>query len=216
MPKKRIGFRGISILLICGAAFSFGRASVADGEPAPDTGEPRPPNILELVQVGGGEAEGSVALEAVVRPVVDGEVELEVLSPAGLRFASRVRSPRFRIRRGGAVHREHLQVELSALQPTVVRVRAKLLDADGQPWLSLERELRFNQRTPDPLRLRIPIVRTAPDGSRTVEYMERGQAERRGLLPEGSGKPGAAEPDRRAPTVPQPGGDPPAGQGVQE
>ena len=216
MSNKQSGFRRFSILLVCAVALSFARVSAGDDEPAPERGEPRPPDILDLVQITAGAAEGGLTLEAVVRPVVDGEVELEVLSPAGLDFVSGIRSPRFRIRRGGATHRERLQVELSTRKPTVVRVRANLLKADGQTWLSMERELRFNQRPPDPSRRRIPIVRTAPDGSRRVEYMRRGQAERRGLLPDRPDQLGAAEQDRRAPPVPQPGGDLPPVQNVQE
>lgn len=216
MSKKRSGLRSICMSLLLVAALSFGRASMADGEPAPGVGEPLPPNILELIRLSGGEAAGSVALEAVVRPVIDGEVELEVLSPAGLRFASRARSRRFTLQRGGDVHRERLQVDLPALQPTVVRVRATLLKADGQPWLSLERELRFNQPSPDPARQRVPIVRTAPDGSRTVEYMEHGEAERRGLLRDRSAAPATAKQNGKASTVPRTGGDSPETPDAQE
>ncbi|MFP8879208.1 MAG: hypothetical protein VCE43_06955, partial [Myxococcota bacterium] len=223
MSKRQSGLHCTSIrsvALLGIAALALGQASVAEDEPVPEIGEPRPPDILELVQVAGSEAQGSVSLEAVVRPVVDGEVEIEVLSPTGLRFASSASSRRFLLRRGGAVYREPLQVDLPASQPVTVRIRARLLDADGQPWLSLDRELQFNQPSPDPSRKRIPVVRTAPDGSRSVEYMERDRAERSGLLPNGSteqsGPLGAAEQDRAAPAEPQPDADSPATPIVQE
>ena len=77
-------------------------------------------------------------------------------------------------------------------------------------------ELRFNERAPDPSRVRIPIVRTAPDGSRTVEYMERREAERRGLQPEGKQKRDADEPDRQSPTASSLDDDVPATPVVQE
>jgi len=211
MSMKCGGFRHASVLLICVGTLFAGGAPVADDESIPETVEPQPPNILEIVQVGGAVGDRIVAVDAIVRPVVDGEVELQVLSPAGLRFAGRDRSPRYRIQRGGPVHREQLRVELSSQRPTLVRIRANLSNADGEVWLSVDRELRFNQRAPDPSRVRVPVVRTAPDGSRTVEYLERHEAERRGLRPEETGKPDATESDRRRPAAAAPDEDVPDG-----
>jgi hypothetical protein len=216
ISMKCSGFRHVSILLICVGALFAGRASNANDEPTSDTIEPQPPNILEIVQVAGAAGDKIVTVDAIVRPVVDGEVELQVLSPAGLRFAGRDRSRRFRIQRGGRVHSERLLVKTSPLHPTVVRIRANLSNADGEVWLSVDRELRFNERGPDPSRVRIPVVRTAPDGSRTVEYMERREAERRGLQPEGKQKPDADEPDRQSPTASSLDDDVPATPVVQE
>jgi hypothetical protein len=216
MSMKCNGFRHVSVLLICVGTLFSGRASIADGESIPEIIEPQPPNILEIVQVGGAVGDRIVAVDAIVRPVVDGEVELQVLSPAGLRFTGRDHSPRYRIRRGGPIHREHLRVELSSQRPTLVRIRANLSNADGEVWLSVDRELRFNQRAPNSSQVRIPIVRTAPDGSRTVEYIERREAERRGLRPEGTGKPDAAESDRQSPAVSPLDGDVPATPVIQE
>jgi len=216
MSMKCSGFRHASVLLICAGALFAGSAFGAEHEPTPDTVEPQPPNILEIVQVDGAAGDEIVAVDAIIRPVVDAEVELQVLSPAGLRFAGRDRSPRYRIQRGGRVHRERLLVKTSPLHPTVVRIRANLLNADGEAWLSLDRELRFNERAPDPSRVRIPVVRTAPDGSRTVEYMERREAERRGLRPDGKQKPDADEPDRQSPAASSLDDDAPATPIVQE
>ena len=203
------------LLLILVAALPAARPNVGRAEPARDFVGPRAPDILELVQVGGSEAEGSVTLEAIIHPVVDGEVELEVLSPTTLRFASRARSQRFQLQRGGPIQREHIQLELSGQEPTTVRVRARLLDADGQPWLIVDRELRFNQPSPDVSRLRVPIVRTSPDGSRRVEYMERGLAESRGLLRQPADAP-ATEQSLPATTAAQIGGDPVGARHNQE
>ena len=216
MSMKCSGFRYVSVLLICVGALFAGRALGADDEPTPDTIEPQPPNILEIVQVDGAAGDKIVTVDVIVRPVVDGEVELQVLSPAGLRFAGRDRSPRYRIQRGGPVHSERLLVKTSPLHPTVVRIRANLLNEDGEVWLSVDRELRFNERAPDPSRVRIPVVRTAPDGSRTVEYMERREAERRGLQPERKQKPDADEPDRQSPAASSLDDDLPATPIVQE
>jgi hypothetical protein len=215
MSTKCSGFRHVSVLLICVGALFAGSASIADDESIPETIEPQPPNILEIVQVGGAVGDRIVAVDAIVRPVVDGEVELQVLSPAGLRFAGRDRSPRYRIQRGGPIHREQLRVEISSQRPTLVRIRANLLNADGEVWLSVDRELRFNQRAPDASEVRIPVVRTAPDGSRTVEYMERREAERRGLPFNEKGKPDSAESNRQRPAA-APGGDAPATEDLQE
>jgi hypothetical protein len=215
MSTKCRVFRHASVLLICVGAVFAGQASVADGESIPETIEPQPPNILEIVQVGGAVGDRIVAVDAIVRPVVDGEVELQVLSPAGLHFYGRDDSPRYRIRRGGPIHREQLRVELSSQHPTLVRIRANLSNADGEVWLSVDRELRFNQRAPDPSRVRVPIVQTAPDGSRTVEYMERDEAARRGLRPKETRKPDAAESDRRSPAA-APNGDAPSTRDTQE
>jgi hypothetical protein len=212
---KRNAFRHVSILLVCVGALFTVRASSADDASIPETVEPQPPGILELVQVGGAAGDSIVAIEAVVRPVVDGEVELQVLSPAGLRFEGRARAPRYRIQRGGRIHRERLLVEISPLKPTSVRIRANLSNADGEVWLSVDRELHFNKQAPDASRVRIPIVRTAPDGSRTVEYIERREAARRGLRSNGSPKSGAAESHRQNPAT-LPGGDAPATPVIQE
>ena len=216
MSIKCSGVRYASVLLICVGTLFAGRAFSADDEPTPDTVEPQPPNILEIVQVAGAAGDKIVTIDAIVRPVVDGEVELEVLSPAGLRFAGRNRSPRYRIQRGGRVHRERLLVKTSPLHPTVVRIRVNLSNEDGEVWLSVDRELRFNQRAPDPSRVRVPVVRTAPDGSRTVEYMERREAERRGFRPEGKQKPDADEQDRQSPAASSLDDDAPATPVIQE
>ncbi len=216
MSMKCSGVRYVSVLLICVGALFAGMAFSADDEPTPDTIEPQPPNILEIVQVAGAAGDKIVTVDAIVRPVVDGEVELQVLSPAGLRFAGRDRSPRYRIQRGGRIHTERLLVKTSPLHPTVVRIRANVSNEDGEVWLSVDRELRFNERAPDPSRVRIPVVRTAPDGSRTVEYIERHEAERRGLRPEGTGKPDAAESDRQSPAASSLDDDLPATPIVQE
>jgi len=216
MSTKCSGFCHASVLLICVCALLAGRASGADDDSISDTIEPRPPDILEIIQVDGAAGDKIVTIDAIVRPVVDGEVELQVLSPAGLRFTGRDRSPRYRIQRGGPTHREQLRVELSSQRPTLVRIRANLLNADGEVWLSVDRELRFNQRAPDPSQVRIPIVHTAPDGSRTVEYIERSEAERRDLRPEGTAKPDAAESDRRSPATAPIDADVPGTPVIQE
>ncbi len=216
MSMKCSGFRYVSVLLICVGALFAGRASNANDEPTSDTIEPQPPNILEIVQVAGAAGDKIVTVDVIVRPVVDGEVELQVLSPAGLRFAGRDRSPRYRIQRGGRIHTERLLVKTSPLHPTLVRIRANVSNEDGEVWLSVDRELRFNERAPDPSRVRIPVVRTAPDGSRTVEYMARRAAERRGLKPEGKQKPDADEPDRQSPAASSLDDDLPATPVIQE
>ena len=218
MSTKCSGFRHVFILLICVGALFAGRASIADDESTPETIEPQPPNILEIVQVGGAVGDRIVAIDAIVRPVADGDVELQVLSPPGLRFVGRDRSPRYRIQRGGPIHRAQLRVELSSQRPTLVRIRANLSNADGEVWLSVDRELRFHQRAPDPSRVRVPVVQTAPDGSRSVEYMERDEAARRGLQPEGTGKPDAVDSDRQRPAAATtaPDGDVPATRDAQE
>lgn len=216
MSMKCSGARHTSVLLICVTALFAARAFSANDESTPDTVEPRPPNILELVQIAGTAGDQVVTVDAIVRPVVDGEVELEILSPAGLRFEGRDRSPRYRVQRGGPVHRERLLVKTSPSRPTVVRIRANLSNEDGEVWLSVDRELRFNERAPDPARVRVPVVRTAPDGSRTVEYMERREAERRGFRPEGERKPNTDQPDRQSPAASSLDDDAPAAPVIQE
>ena len=166
-------------LVTLGALSLAATASAGEGASS-ETIEPRASDVLELVRIAGSEAEGSVTLEAVLSPTVDSEVELEVLSPVGLRFATRRASARYRLQRGGATHRERLEVELSGAQPTLVRVRVHFLNEDGKRWMNVDRELRFRERVVDFDQVRVPVVRTAPDGSQTVEYLKRSEAKRRG------------------------------------
>jgi hypothetical protein len=189
------------------------RLCTADGEAGHRTVEPSPPDLLQLVEVPGTAAPASVRLEAVLRPVVDGTVDLEIVSPPGLRFASTARSLRFTMSRRGASHREPLVVNLQPQKLTVVRVRATVLDESGRAWLQLDRELRFNEGPPDPARQRVPVVHVGPDGSRRVEYMERAEAQRRGLLP--SRPTGAPEKPPAEPAL-GPGGDVPDAPGLPQ
>ncbi len=170
-------------LVIGLAALSLGPASVVGDEAGPGTAEPQAPDVLELVQIAGSEAKGSITLEAVLRPTVDAEVELEVLSPVGLHFASSRRSARYQLRRGGVTHRERLEVDLSGVTPIVVRVRAHLLNDAGERWMNVDREMTFKERSVDLEQVRVPVVRTAVDGSRIVEYMDPQEAKRHSGMP---------------------------------
>ena len=135
----------VSVFLLGLAVLSLGSVAVA----GPETVEPRASDALELVRIAGSEAEGSVTLEAVLRPTVDAQVELEVLSPVNLRFATSRRSARYQLKRGGATHRERLEVELSGVGPTLVRVRAHFLNEAGERWMNVDREMRFRERAVD-------------------------------------------------------------------
>lgn len=204
----------VSVFLLGLAALSLGSVAVAGG--GPETVEPRASDALELVRIAGSEAEGSVTLEAVLRPTVDAQVELEVLSPVNLRFATSRRSARYQLKRGGATHRERLEVELSGVGPTLVRVRAHFLNEAGERWMNVDREMRFRERAVDFDQVRVPVVRIAPDGSRTVEYMERGEAKRQSGAPTGSpaGEPPQADPPRSTGSLGA--SDPPPAPIIQE
>lgn len=154
-----------------------------------ETTEVSPPDILDLVQVGEVDPSGRVQLEAVVKPGIEGEVELQVISPEGLRFDSGSRSKRLTLARGTPENRERLTVDLSNRQPRTVRVRLLVYNDEGNVWLSMDKELRFNQAQADPSLERIAVVQELPDGTRIVEYMTRAQARQRGLTPAQPEKP---------------------------
>ena len=151
--------------------------------PSAETTEVSPPDILDLVQVGEIDPSGRVQLEAVVKPGIEGEVELQVISPEGLRFDSGVRSKRLTLARGTPENRERLTVDLSSGEPRTVRIRLLVYNDEGNVWLSMDKELRFYQTQADPSLERVPVVQELPDGTRVVEYMTREQARQRGLTP---------------------------------
>ena len=159
-------------------------APATNAAPGRITSEPQAPDWLELTQVGAASADGSVTFEAVVRPEADGDVELEIVSPPGLSFASGARSQRRQVRRDGPPVRERLSWNRSANPDTDVVVRLRLLDENGNPTLVIDRTLAIAERRAPAGQERVSVVRTLPDGSRIVQRMTRAEARRQGLTVE--------------------------------
>jgi len=186
----------------------------------PKSVEPLPPEVLELVALGPMGADGQLEVEAVISPIIDAEVDVEILSPMRTHFPSHARKMRYRLRRGEAKRRVRLQVDLSSGQATDLRVRLTLLDDLGEPRLSLDRSLSFNQPAGVTQPARVPVLRRGPDGRRFVEYMSPAEARSR---PDAAADPGGGG-DRAATATPQPsrsdapdqGGDAVLGPVVQE
>ena len=145
------------------------------------TSEPEPPDWLELSSVGDVSPGGVAVFEVVVRPEVDGEVDLEILSPEGLRFASGARSLRRRMRRAGPSLRERLSWNTATDPGTRIAVRLSVVDEDGNPSLVVDRSLKVTGLPAAAAQELVAVVRTLPDGSRIVQRMTRAEALRQGL-----------------------------------
>jgi hypothetical protein len=183
LPIQPIGAALIMALLGGGHSATHGQQLPVRGQAAADetTSEVRPPDLLELVQVEGAPGRGPVALEAVVKPAMDATVELEVTEPAGLRFGTGRQVEVIELKRRGKQHRRRLHLDLGNGRTETVRLRLHVLNDEGKRWLSLDREIRFNQPHPEPSTDRVPVVQTLPGGRRIVEYMSREDTVRRGL-----------------------------------
>jgi hypothetical protein len=150
-----------------------------DATAVPDTGvtsEPEPPDWLELSPVGDLSPGGVAVFEVVVRPEVDGEVDLEILSPATLTFASGARSQRRRMRRNETPIRERLSWNTATDPGTSIAVRLSVLDEDGNPSLVVDRSLKVTGLPTAAAQELVAVVRTLPDGSRIVQRMTRAEA----------------------------------------
>lgn len=155
--------------------------------------EPSAPDVLDLVVVdGAGATPGVLLFDAVVKPAIDSAAELEIAEPGGAKLQGGQPKKPFTLRRGGAQSRERVRVDVSDGKPRTVKVRLRLLGADGKPWLIVERQLLVNQPPADPDAQRVPVVQTLPDGTRIVDYMSRKEALARGFP--AAGKPAPSPP----------------------
>lgn len=145
------------------------------------TSEPLPPEWLELNLVGDVSPGGDAVVEVVIRPEADGDVDLEIVEPAALSFASGGRSQRHQVSREGPPVRERLAVNVGANPAMRITVRLHLLDEDGNPSLVMDRSLSFGDLQTPRAQQRVAVVRTLSDGSRIVQHMTRAEALRQGL-----------------------------------
>lgn len=154
----------------------------------PAANDPQPPDVLDLVISGAGKTADWMNVEAVLKPNIDAQVELEVEAASGAKLVSGGgRKKPFALKRGTAVQREKLEVNIADGKPRTVRVRLRLLNAEGQTWMIIDREVKVQKAgaaAPPPPAAdeeRVPVVRTLPDGTKIVERMTRREARERGL-----------------------------------
>lgn len=141
------------------------------------TVEPLPPDMLDLVQVGETSADGVATLEAAVKPTLDADVELEVSGPPGLVFRANGKAKqRFAVRRGGEGRKERFEIDLSDGEYKKVTARLRLLNAEGEAWLILDRSIEFNKPKAEGAPERVAVVIQLPNGKSIVQYMTREEA----------------------------------------
>jgi hypothetical protein len=172
---------GFVLLLVLVALPSL--ASEPGATASEPTHEPRPPELLRLVEVPGAEADDVMLIEAVLSAELDAEVELEVLEPGDVQFEGHGRRIAHSMRRGDPLRRERLRVKNVSRRSGKLRVRLSLLEANGQPWLVTIHELAIGKSAhaaKPSAKPRVPVVRVLPDGTRIVEYMGAAQATRAG------------------------------------
>lgn len=132
--------------------------------------EPHAPDLIDLAVVEEDPATGAVTVDVVISPQLDAAVEVEILSPAGLRFADAQPRRMLALRRGDAEKRERVRLSLPGRRTETLRVQLRVLDERGQPTMVITREKVFNPPVPNGP-ARVPVVHTLPDGSRIVEYV---------------------------------------------
>jgi len=171
----------LSLLLAIGMSFSLGMAS----EPA--VNDPQPPDVINLIVTGTGKTADWMNVEAILKPNIDSAVELEVEAASGARLVSGGRKKPFTLKRGAAEVRERLEVNIADGKVRMVKVRLRLLGADGKPWMVIDREVLVRKpgtaipAPPPSDDERVPVVQTLPDGTKIVERMTRSEARARGL-----------------------------------
>jgi hypothetical protein len=159
------------LLATASAAKADDNGHTGDGH----THEPRPPELLELTIVEAPQSDGAMIVEAVLSPRIDARAEIEVIEPVGVRFEGKGRRVVHTLRRGEPVSREQLRLSPEARRSGKLRVRIRLLEADGRPWLVATHEMKLAEAAPSAAPRRVPVVRTLPDGSRIVEYMSESE-----------------------------------------
>ena len=178
-PRRLLPFSCLSLLLAFG--MSLGMAA----EPA--VNDPQPPDVIDLVVTGTGKTADWMNEEAVLKPSIDSAVELEVEAASGARLVSGGRKKPFTLKRGTAEVREKMEVNVADGKARTVKVRLRLLNAEGKPWMVIDREVQVSKpgaAAPAPPPAddeRVPVVQTLPDGTKIVERMTRREARARGL-----------------------------------
>lgn len=153
---------------------------------APVQAGPKAPDVLEIVVVDNGQAEGTVTVEAVVKQKVTAKAELEIEDGGGTKLLPGGRKKQFMLRRGGAESRERVQVKGGRQQRRSIRATLRLLNPDGSLWMTIQRAVNLNEPAAPAADKLVPAVQTLPDGSRIVEYITSREAIARGLPAEGS------------------------------
>jgi hypothetical protein len=153
----------------------------------PAINEPQPPDVFDLVILGAGKTADWMNVEAVLKPNIDSAAELEVESASGARLISGGRRKPLTLKRGTAEQRERMEVSIADGKMRTVKVRLRLLNAEGKAWMVIDREVKVKKSgtaasaptlSDDE---RVPVVRTLPDGTKVVERMTRREARERGL-----------------------------------
>jgi len=170
-----------SLLLTLGMIITLG---IAD---EPSANDPQPPDLIDFVITGTGKTADWMNMEAVLKPNIDSVVELEVEAASGARLVSGGRKKPFTLKRGMAEVREKVEVNIADGKARTVKVKLRLLTADGKPWMVIDREVQVKKAgTPPPAPPqsddeRVPVVQTLPDGTKIVERITRREARARGL-----------------------------------
>jgi hypothetical protein len=184
-PRCLPSFSRLGLLLALVMSLSLGTAA----EPA--VNDPQPPDVIDLVITGTGKTADWMNVEAVLKPNIDSAVELEVEAASGARLLSGGRKKSFTLKRGTAEVREKMEVNLADGKARMVKVRLRLLNTDGKPWMVIDREVQVMKpgaAAPSPPPSddeRVPVVQTLPDGTKIVERMTRREARARGLSENG-------------------------------
>jgi hypothetical protein len=173
------GIRSLLLMLVMALGPAF-----AD-EPA--INDPQPPDVFDLVILGAGKTADWMNVEAVLKPNIDSAAELEVESASGARLISGGRRKPLTLKRGTAEQRERMEVSIADGKMRTVKVRLRLLNAEGKAWMVIDREVKVKK--PGAVTSaqvlsddeRVPVVRTLPDGTKVVERMTRREARERGL-----------------------------------
>jgi len=185
-PPRHLGKPGhLSLVLATFVSLSLIVSPIMAAEPAAN--DPQPPDVLDLVITGTGKTSDWMNVEAVLKPNIDAQVELEVEAASGAKLVSGGRIKPFALKRGTAEVREKLEVNIADGKPRMVRVKLRLLNDEGATWMVIDREVKVQKAGAAPLPPpptedeRVPVVRTLPDGTKIVERMTRREARKLGL-----------------------------------
>lgn len=183
-PHHLLKFGRLSLWLATGICLTFSPVMAAE----PAANDPQPPDVLDLVITGAGKTADWMNVEAVLKPNIDAQVELEVEAASGAKLVSGGgRKKPFALKRGTAVQREKLEVNIADGKPRMVRVKLRLINAEGQTWMVIDREVKVQKAgappppPPSADEERVPVVRMLPDGTKIVERMTRREARALGL-----------------------------------
>lgn len=145
---------------------------------------PAAPPVLDLSW-----AEDRSGVRIAVHGAIDGRARIEWVKPAEVAFSDGGNVWDLELSKSAGTRERVVDLPANFAGPVLVRFTA--FDADGTPWLMLDRELGEQPAVePNPEDVRVPVVLELPGGGSLVQYMPRSVAERRGLVPVDPGEGG--------------------------